>query len=142
MSSQGLEVIDHTIQETHEWVNELRERLEWESSRDALRLLRATLVQVRDHLGHAEVAQFAAQMPILLRGMFYEGWRPSNTPLQDRSAAHFMAAIEERLGDVPDWRGEQDLRAVFRTLDHRISAGEIAHVRASLPHAIRQLWPH
>ncbi|WP_156477437.1 hypothetical protein [Falsihalocynthiibacter arcticus] len=30
MSAQGLEVIDHTVQLTHEWINELRDRLAWE----------------------------------------------------------------------------------------------------------------
>ncbi|MGO4910362.1 DUF2267 domain-containing protein [Pseudorhodobacter sp. W20_MBD10_FR17] len=80
MSAQGLEVIDHTVQLTHEWINELRERLDWSSSRDALRLLRITLVQIRNHLGHDEVAQLSAQMPLLIRGMFFEGWQPSHTP--------------------------------------------------------------
>ena len=51
MSAQGLEVIDHTVQLTHEWINEVRDRLGWSSSRDAMRLLRVTLVQLRDHLG-------------------------------------------------------------------------------------------
>lgn len=43
MSSQGLEVIDHTVQLTHEWINELAARLEWTSHRDVLRLLRVTI---------------------------------------------------------------------------------------------------
>lgn len=47
MSAQGLEVIDHTVQLTHEWINELRDHLDWYSSRDALRLMRVTLAQIR-----------------------------------------------------------------------------------------------
>ncbi len=141
MSAQGLEVIDHTVELTHQWINELRERLDWSSSRDALRLLRVPLVLIRDHIGHGEIAQLSAQMPLLIRGMFFEGWTPAHTPLPDRSAAGFVSAIEAKMGDVLDWRGPEDITHVFRTLEDRISDGEIADVKANLPGHIRDLWP-
>lgn len=141
MSTQGLEVIDHTVQLTHEWINELRERLDWTSSRDALRLMRITLAQIRDHIGHEEAAQMSAQMPLLVRGIFFEGWSPARTPVRDRSAATFIAAIEDHLGDVLEWRGREDITAVFKLLNARISDGEIADVKANLPKHIRELWP-
>ncbi len=141
MSSQGLEVIDHTVQLTHEWINELSERLDWDSHRDALRLLRVTLRQIRDHLGHEEVAEFSAQMPLLVRGMFFEGWSPAHTPIRDRKVEHFIAAISAEVADVKDWRGTEDIIAVFKTLNTRISAGEIADIKAGLPAPIRQMWP-
>ena len=141
MSAQGLEIIDHTVQLTHEWINEVRERLGWGSSRDALRLLRVTLVQLRNHLAHEEMAQLSAQMPLLLRGMFFEGWQPAQTPVRDKKAEHFVAAIKEKVDDVLDWRGQEDIVAVFRTLDSRISEGEIRDIKAGLPQAIRDLWP-
>ena len=141
MSTQGLEVIDHSVQLTHEWINEVRERLGWDSSRDALRLLRVTLTQIRDHLGHDEVAQLSAQMPLLIRGMFFEGWRPSHTPVRDRNVTHFINAIEDQVGDVLGWRGAADIAAVFLTLDDKVSEGEIRDVKAGLPRAIREMWP-
>jgi uncharacterized protein (DUF2267 family) len=141
MSAQGLEVIDHTVQLTHQWINKLKERLGWESSRDSLRLLRMTLRQVRDHLGHDEMAQLSAQMPLLVRGMFFEGWSPSHTPVHERSLEAFMEPIEAKLADVEGWRGAPDVTAVFETLNEKISAGEIGDVRAGLPQSIRDLWP-
>ncbi|MEY8098929.1 DUF2267 domain-containing protein [Falsihalocynthiibacter sp. S25ZX9] len=141
MSAQGLEVIDHTVQLTHEWINELRDRLAWSSSRDALRLLRATMAQIRDHLQHEEAVQLSAQMPLLVRGMFFEGWNLAHTPLRDRKAEHFIAAIEAQVSEVQDWRGAQDIVAVFRTLNNRISEGEIRDVKAGLPKSICEMWP-
>lgn len=141
MSAQGLEVIDHTVQLTHEWINELRERLDWTSSKDALRLMRVTLAQIRDHISHEEVAQLSAQMPLLVRGMFFEGWSPARTPDRDRSADTFIGGIERQLIEVLDWRGPEDITAVFRLLESRISDGEIADVKANLPKHIRELWP-
>ncbi|MEM1429333.1 MAG: DUF2267 domain-containing protein [Pseudomonadota bacterium] len=141
MSAQDLEVIDHTVQLTHEWINELRDRLGWSSSRDALSLLRVTLTQIRDHIGHDEAAHLSAQMPLLLRGMFFEGWSPAKTPVSDRSGDSFVAAIEERVGHTLGWRGPEDITQVFHTLENRISEGEIADVKANLPRHIRDLWP-
>lgn len=141
MSAKGLEVIDHTVQLTHEWINELTERLDWSHHKDALRLMRVTLASVRDHLGHDEAAQLAAQMPLLIRGMFYEGWVPSSTPLKSRHLDEFIARIEADVGSVLDYRGPDDISTVFKLLNARISKGEVADVRAGLPEAIRGLWP-
>ena len=84
---------------------------------------------------------YPAQMPLLVRGMFFEGWRPAHTPVRDRKVEHFVSAIEDQVGDVQDWRGTKDIAAVFRTLDDKISAGEIRDVKAGLPQPIRDLWP-
>lgn len=141
MSAQDLEVLDHTVQLTHEWINEARERLGWRSSRDALRLLRVTLTELRDRLSHEEAAQLSAQMPLLIRGMFFEGWQPDRTPTRDRDAGRFLDAIADKVGNVDDWRGARDVEAVFATLENRISAGELSDVRQSLGRRIRELWP-
>ncbi|MEH6645985.1 DUF2267 domain-containing protein [Sulfitobacter sp.] len=141
MSAQGLEVIDHTVQLTHEWINELRERLDWGSSRDAARLLRVTLALIRDHLNNEEMAQLSAQMPLLIRGMFFEGWQPAHTPVRDRNAVHFIGAIEKQVGDVQGWRGLEDIVAVFRTINSKISEGEVSDVKAGFPQSIRDMWP-
>jgi uncharacterized protein (DUF2267 family) len=141
MSAQGLEVIDHSVHITHEWINELAGRLDWTSKRSTLRLFRMTLQQVRDHLMPDELAQFSAQLPLLIRGMLFEGWVPKRTPVKERSAADFISAIEVSLGDTEEYRGSQDIKYVFELLNARLSAGEIEDVRASLPSAIRDLWP-
>ena len=64
MSDQGLQVIDRAEQVAHEWVNELSERLDWSSKRSALRMMRVTLHNVRDHLLPDELAQLSAQLPL------------------------------------------------------------------------------
>lgn len=141
MSTQGLEIIDHTAQTAHEWVNELAARLDWSSKRSALRLLRTVLREVRDHLLVDELAQFSAQLPLLIRGMLFEGWVPKRTPVKNRSAAGFLRGVEHQLGDCDEYRGSEDLKYVFELLNNRLSRGEIEDVRASLPQDIRAFWP-
>jgi uncharacterized protein (DUF2267 family) len=141
MSKQGLEVIDHTVQLTHEWINELAERLDWSNHRNVFHLLRLTLTGLRDLLGHDEAAQFSAQLPILIRGVFYEGWRPSDTPLKDKHKEAFVARIDAQLAGYPEYRGEEDVRTVFKLLNGRISEGEVEDIRSTLPSPVQDFWP-
>ena len=141
MSAQGLEAIDHTVQLTHEWINELAGRLGWASKRSTLRLMRAVLQQVRDRVSQDELAQFSAQLPLLVRGMLFEGWVPGRANTKKRDLKVFAAEIADRMNDDPEYRGVEDTRHVFELLNNRISSGEAKDLRAGLPEALRGLWP-
>ena len=141
MAGRDLQGIDHTLQLTHEWVAELRDRLGWTSSRDAMRLMRTVLTELRDRLPHAEAADLAARMPLLIRGMYYEGWQPARTPIPERAGEGFEVAVEARLGRLDGYRGRADIEAVFATLANRMGEGEMARARRALPRAVRDLWP-
>lgn len=141
MSSRSIHVFDRTTHEAHEWVNDLNGRLGWSSERDALRLMRVVLCKLRDHLPANEMAQLSAQLPIMLRGMFFEGWQPKNTPVHERHAATFIAAVDAQVGEVADYRGVADIRAVLELINARISRGEVEDVRANLPTELQELWP-
>ena len=77
MSTVKLKALDHTLQITHVWINDLDKRLGWENKARAYRLLKAVLHALRDWLRIDESAHFAAQLPELLRGVYYEQWRPA-----------------------------------------------------------------
>lgn len=139
--TRTVHVFDRTVHEAHDWINELSGRLGWSSERDALRLLRTVLCKIRDHLPTNEMAQFAAQLPLILRGMYYEGWQPKKTPVHERDAVDFIKDIEAEVGDVLDYRGVLDIKAVFDVINARISRGEVEDVRANLPRALKDLWP-
>lgn len=136
-----IHVFERTTHEAHEWVNDLAGRTGWTNEREVLRLLRTVLTKIRDHLSANEIAQFAAQLPLILRGMFYEGWQPKLTPIKERHASEFIAAIEETIGEVSDYQGTSDIKAVFNVINARISRGEVEDVRACLPKELRDLWP-
>lgn len=139
--THGLGVIETSAQATHEWINELAERIETDDRRRALRLLRETLHALRDVLSHDEAAHLAAQLPVFLRGIYYEGWRPSATPVPDRSGAAFLARIARAFDRTPDYPVRADVEEVFRLLAHRISDGEVQDLRGALAADLRELWP-
>lgn len=141
MSSQDLRMIDHSVQLTHEWINEMAGRLGWVSKRSALRLLRVTLHAVRDHLQVAEVAHLSAQLPLMIRGIYFDGWSPKSNSNKERHAYEFVGRISAHFDDEAEFRGREDIACVFDLLNARISAGEVEDVRANLPSEIRALWP-
>ena len=80
MSAQGLENLDHTVQLTHVWINDLDARLEWNDKARSYRVLKAVLHTLRDSLRVNEAVDLGAQLPGLLRGAYYEQWRRAATP--------------------------------------------------------------
>jgi uncharacterized protein (DUF2267 family) len=140
MSATGLEVFDRTIHKTNIWLKDLMEILGCTDRQEAYAALRATLHALRDRLTIEETAQLAAQLPMLIRGFYYEGWDPTGKPLKDRHRDEFLARIQREL-ERYEIEPEQVARAVFQVVANRISEGEIEDVEHVLPREIRDLWP-
>jgi uncharacterized protein (DUF2267 family) len=140
MSATGLEVFDRTVHKTNIWLKDLMELMECPDRHEAYLALRATLHALRDRLTIEEAAQLAAQLPMLIRGFYYESWDPTGKPLKERHREEFLARIKQELRPRPT-DPERVARAVFRVLANRISEGEIEDVEHVLPGEIRDLWP-
>lgn len=141
MSTVGLEALDHTVQLTHVWINELDDRLGWDNKARSYRLLKAVLHALRDWLPVNESADFAAQLPQLLRGAYYEQWRPATTPVKSRTKADFIARVEDSFKPDPLTQPSHSIMAVFELLTKKVSRGEIEDVRHALPEEVRNIWP-
>lgn len=141
MSATGLDVFDTTIQKTNIWLDDLMAIGDLPDRHSAYSALRATLHALRDRLGVDEVAQLGAQLPMLIRGFYYEGWDPSGKPLRLRHREAFLARIEQELQGNGSVDAEWASRAVFSVLERRVSAGEIEDVKYLLPRDVRDLWP-
>lgn len=134
-----LDVIDTTVQKTYSWINDLREELAGVSRREAYHVLRGMLHVLRDRLAVDEAVQLGAQMTMLIRGLYYEGWDPSKTPVKlrrDEFVARF--AWEAGLSDLE--LAEQALQAAVRTLRRHVTEGEYEDVLVSLPEHLRELF--
>lgn len=142
MSNKGLAVFDETVHTTNLWLKELMERLDLDERDDAYRALRVALHALRDRLPVNTAASLAAQLPMLVRGFYYEGWRPGAAPSDDRTEEDFVSHIAEAFERTKVERDPGAIaRAVFGLLDRHVSAGEIDNVRKCLPAEIRGMWP-
>jgi len=147
MHSAGLEAFDTTVQKTHVWLREIMEELDWKDRHWAYLALRGVLHAVRDRLPVDEVVQLGAQLPMLVRGIFYEGWKPAGKPLRERHREEFLMDAMSGFGEAAlanilalhTTDAEAVVRAVFGLLSrHTTEADSIRH---ALPAEIRALWP-
>ena len=141
MSASGLKSIDSTIQKTNIWLNDIMDELGTDDRVQAQHALVVVLHTLRDHLPLNESAQLAAQLPQLIRGMYYEGWKPSVAPLKERHWDEFVAHVSESFALDVEADPNQITRSVLKVLAKHVSAGEIADVKQCLPKEIRQHWP-
>jgi uncharacterized protein (DUF2267 family) len=141
MPATGLDVFDHTLQTTHIWLDDLMRFLGWSDRQRAYHALRAVLQSLRDHMPVNDVAHLSAQLPLLVRGIFFEGWTPARTPLKERSGDQFLAHVNDAFLFDVEADGRQIVAGVCRLLNDHVSAGEIEKIRRVLPAGIRSLWP-
>ncbi|CUH98300.1 DUF2267 domain-containing protein [Leisingera aquaemixtae] len=140
MSTTGIKTLDHAPQVFAEWLNQLCEDLEWPDKSRAYLLLHETLHAIRDFLSVDEAADLAAQLPVLVRGVFYAGWDPSKTPAKPRSKKDLLARIEARFDKDPLDDPERAVAAVFDLLRRHVSKGEFDQVKNAMRKPIRDLW--
>ena len=137
MPADRVEIIDRSVEKTHVWLNELAANLGSEDHRYAYRVLRAVLHAVRDRLTVDEAAQLAAQLPELIRGIYYEGWDPSRTPAHYHASKPFLDRIASEALLAGDSEASYAAEAVMDVLRHHISAGEFEQVLGMLPPRVR-----
>jgi len=140
MSTDRLEILEETVQLTHRWINELDHALRWNDKHRCLRLLRVVLHTLRDCLPLVENAQLAAQLPTLVRGLYFEQWRPGHIEPYRITAEDFLERIEDAFPDDPLFDPAEATSAVIALLSRKITKGEIEDVLGCLPRDIRNLW--
>jgi uncharacterized protein (DUF2267 family) len=133
-----IDVIETTVQKTYRWIRELDEELHGVGRREAYQVLRGFLHTVRDRLIVDEAAQLAAQLPMLVRGIYYEGWDPSKAP-QKMDADEFLATFFVGAAMNVDQDPLPALQAAARVMRRHVTPGETSDVFGSLPHDIREL---
>ena len=140
MAREGLDVFDKTLQTTHIWLKRPREELHTDDRQQAYLALRAVLHALRDNLTVEEAAHLGAQLPMLVRGIYYESWNPARVPARERSRQAFLDHVGRILPGAFAYDAEMASRAVFRLLSERVDAGEIADVKGMLPGDVKTLW--
>jgi uncharacterized protein (DUF2267 family) len=128
------------VAETENWVDDLMQRLGWHDRSKGYAALIATLHALRDSLPRDEAVHVGAQLPPLLRGLYYEGWHPT-TRLSARSRSAFLGRILDGLHRDPGIDVEEVAHVVFALLAARLPASELEDAKAATPSALRLLWP-
>ncbi|WP_158675586.1 DUF2267 domain-containing protein [Nocardia stercoris] len=125
----------HAMNTANIWLHRVTESLGTDDRAFAARALRSWLHVVRDRVEVTTAAHLAAQLPELLRGVFYEGWVPARVPVGHSTAA----LIDEyaRGAEVDPAEATALLGAVTSALAELFSPGQLDHVFTVLPAPMR-----
>lgn len=139
MNALGVSALDHTVQETNIWLKGVEEQVQLENRQQAYSALRAVLHALRDRLPPDVAIKLGAQLPILIRGVYYEGWHAAGTPTRERRVEEFVEHVWSELPQQFPADALTVTRGVFEILSEQLDAGGFEKVMHHLPAALREL---
>ncbi|MGZ5279268.1 MAG: DUF2267 domain-containing protein [Pseudobdellovibrionaceae bacterium] len=142
----GTRNIDEAVHKLNGWLLELMKAMNWDSRERALSAYRATLHTVRDLLPDNNVVHFGAQLPLILKGIFYDGWTLKTRPIyQVHTASQFYDLVRFELGSANLKFDNETIRqftkAIFQTMTKHMGEKEMRKVKALLRENVRDIIP-
>jgi uncharacterized protein (DUF2267 family) len=133
----NVSALDHAMHTAHTWINDVAREFDTEDREFAYRVLRAWLHTLRDRLTVEASAHFAAQLPDLLRGVFYGGWNPSAVPEKYDAEAYAVRFAREANIALDDVR--KAAAATTAAALHHLPATQMDKALDQLPKDVRAL---
>ena len=143
MADTNVSALDNTVHKTNEWLAEIERDAGLEGRHGAYVALRAVLTAVRDRLPVDAAADLGAQLPHLVRGIYYDQFRPVDQPVKVRGEEAFLARVAEGFGDSDHIGADPKTatRAVLATLTRHIEPTAAKKARDMLDDDAKPLWP-
>jgi len=142
MVETGFSSFDTMVDKANRLLKDVEEAFEWpkERRKQSYAALRAVLHPLRDRLPVETAVQFGAQLPTIVRGVYYDGWKPAETPVR-MSNEEFFARVRNEFPYAVEGGSEKLVRTVLKALERHVSAGEWQHLKSRLPNSFAALLP-
>ncbi|PTA47457.1 DUF2267 domain-containing protein [Micromonospora sp. RP3T] len=142
MAEQLMSAFESSLDKTNVILKEIESAYGWPPERrnQSYAALRTVLHLLRDRLPVPESAEFAQQLPVLLRGIYFDGWQPEHVPIK-LNRDDFL--YEVRQGFPYDVSGgpQRVVQVVLDTLRRHVTQGEWQDVKSAMPRDLAQLIP-
>ncbi len=140
----SLKTLDTALSDTYAFLETVRQGLPFDdepTTQDAYHAARAVLQTLRERLPVDLCAALSSQLPVVVRGMYFEGFRPADQPADYRDLASWSAKVYDRiLLQNADFSAQDATKAVFTALNDKVDRGVAGKIFNALPHDVRDLW--
>ncbi|MEU6023712.1 DUF2267 domain-containing protein [Micromonospora sp. NPDC048871] len=142
MAERFESAIESSVDKTNLILKDIEQAYGWPKAQrnQSYAALRTVLHLLRDRMPVQECAQFSAQLPMLVRGLYFEGWQPEKVPIK-LNREDFLQEV--RQGFPYDTQGgpQRVVQVVLDTLRRHLSPGEWEDVRSTMPEDLVPLMP-
>ncbi|WP_405148399.1 DUF2267 domain-containing protein [Sphaerisporangium sp. NBC_01403] len=142
MAETGYSSFNTTVDKTNHLLKQIEQAYGWPKERrnQSYAALRAVLHALRDRLTVEEAAQLGAQLPMLVRGIYYEGWNPTDVPVKmDRE--EFLARVRKEFPYAVKGGAEHLIETVLNALRIYVTEGEWDDIKSSMPKELAEVLP-
>lgn len=135
-------ILEDNIHQTMDWIYAIEEACHWDvdNQKKAFAALRAVLHEFRDLLPLESAARLSAQLPLVIRGIFFENWHPRFIPTQEIKKEVFLSAIAETLYPYSDVDVEETTKGVLQVLGEKLPLGELEDIIQDMSKEIQELY--
>lgn len=138
--TRSIREFDDVVDAATDWIDDLMRRLGWHDRDKVYSALIAALHALRDWLPRDEAVYVGGCLPLLLRGLYYEGWRAAGHA-SNKSRRAFLERIHDGVHREPGIDAEQVAKAVLALLAARLPPAELENAKAATPEELHGLWP-
>jgi uncharacterized protein (DUF2267 family) len=142
MTGPAIHELDPTLQQANKWLRDVMQRLGTDDAHTGHTAMRVTLHALRDRIGPENAVHLGAQLPTLIRGIFYDGWHPSGTPTKERHKQDFLDHVRKELRTGTPIDPETAIGAVLEVVCEKTAEGEAVKLARLFPKNMRELWPN
>jgi len=129
-----------SLEEAHSWLNDTCFYAELQEKFQGLLILRVVLHELRDHLTLSASSKLSAQLPLLIRGLYFENWDIRHGLLEENQHYFFIDSITEKLKKYISIEGEKASVAVFKVLAKHTALERSYKLEKFFPPGIFSVW--
>jgi uncharacterized protein (DUF2267 family) len=142
----GTRNVDEAVHKVNTWLLELMKEMNWDSRERALSAYRATLHTLRDLLPYHDVVHLGAQLPLILKGIYYDSWVPKDRPtFEVNTPAEFYELVRRELGSANLKFDSEAIKrfthSIFKTMINHMGEGEMRKVKSILRENAKDIIP-
>ncbi|MGC5052200.1 DUF2267 domain-containing protein [Micromonospora sp. DT48] len=142
MAEQFQSAIESSMDKTNLILKDIEQAYGWskEQRNQSYAALRTVLHLLRDRMPIEESVEFSAQLPIVLRGVYFDGWQPQNVPIK-LNRDDFL--YEVRQGFPYDVKGgpQRVVQVVLDSLRRHVTQGQWDEVKDTMPNDLARIMP-
>lgn len=138
-----LSVFDKDLNECYSLLKYINEHASWpdEDNHKALASLRAVLHEIRDSVSVGTSANFSAQLPIFIRGIYFERWDyKEELPKKNRTREEFLNSIQNNLKEFPEIKAENAVRVIVKVLKEKYGDSSFRKLENNLTDEVKSIW--